>query len=54
MKMKMKKFGKMRLIFEFSKSKLGYMELSKKIYEKMFQPIFGDETENENEKKMGR
>ena len=31
MKMKMKKFGKMNLIFEFSISKLGYMEIVMKI-----------------------
>ena len=36
MKMKMKKFGKMSSIFEFSISELGYMKLFIKIWEKSF------------------
>ena len=43
-KMKMKKFRKMNLIFEFSISKLGYMEiimknLRKKISDSFFEPF---------------
>ena len=36
MKIKMKKCGKMSLIFEFSVSKLGHTELFMKIWEKSF------------------
>ena len=36
MKMRMKKFGKMSSIFEFSISKLGYMKLFIKIWENKF------------------
>ena len=36
MKMKMKKFGKMSSVFEFSISKLGSMELFIKIWENLF------------------
>ena len=36
MKMKMKKYGKMSPIFEFSKSKLGYVAIFMKIREKKF------------------
>ena len=40
MKMKMKKSEKMSSIFEFSISRLCYMELFMKIYAKNFDPIF--------------
>ena len=40
MKMRMKKFGRMNLIFEFSISKLGYMTIFMKILQKKFDPFF--------------
>ena len=40
MKMKMKKIGKMSLIFEFSISELGYTEIFMKIWVKIFWIIF--------------
>ena len=40
MKMKIKKSEKMSSIFEFSISRLCYMELFMKIYAKKFDPIF--------------
>ena len=36
MKMKMRKYGKTNPIFEFSLSKLGYMEIFMKIWEKKY------------------
>ena len=40
MKMKMKKFGRMNLILEFSISKLGYMAIFMKIWEKIIDSFF--------------
>ena len=40
MKMKMKKYGKISLIFEFSTSKLVYVVIFMKIREKKFYPSF--------------
>ena len=39
-KIKMKKYGKMSSIFEFSISKLRYIGIFKKVWEKTFWPIF--------------
>ena len=40
MKMQMKKFERMNLIFEFSISKLGYVTIFMKILQKKFDPFF--------------
>ena len=40
MKMKMKKYGKISLIFEFPTSKLVYVVIFMKIREKKFNPSF--------------
>ena len=40
MKMKMKKYGKMSLSFEFSMSKLGHMTIFMKIWAEKIWPIF--------------
>ena len=57
MKMKMKKFGKMTSIFEFSISKLGYVAIFMKILGKNFSGIYfktfmtnWGKNEDENEK----
>ena len=53
MKMKMKKFGKMNSIFEFSVSELGYVEFSwkyeKNIFGSSFKPFLTNRAKNENE-----
>ena len=58
--MKMKKYGKMSPIFEFSISKLGYVVIFMKIWEKkildsFFDPFLTNRGKNENEdKKFGK
>ena len=53
MKMKRKKFGRMNLIFEFSISKLGCMEIFMKVWGKkfwlIFKPFLTNRSKNEDE-----
>ena len=53
MKMKVKKYGKMFSIFQFSISKLGYvvifMKIGKKIFDSLFKTFLTNRGKNENE-----
>ena len=53
MRKKMKKFGRMNLIFEFSKPKLGYMAIFIKFWEKKIDPLLKtfltNQSKNKNE-----
>ena len=53
MKMNVKKFGKTSSIFEFSISKLGYMELFIKIWEKIFFSKFLPEKDTPGQRYQG-
>ena len=53
MRMKMKKSGRMNLIFKFSKPKLGYMAIFIKFWEKKIDPLLKtfltNQSKNKNE-----
>ena len=59
MRMKMRQFGRMNLVFEFSISKLGYVAIFMKIWEKKNDPLFKTfltnrgKNQDENETKLG-